>query len=166
VKKGLTIIILIFIAIQYNIGQEYKYSIGLRGGSTSGISFRQYRNDASGYGGIVSFYDNGFKITFLKEHYSNSHYSYSSHLYFTKGLGGHAGFVNTDHFTLFGDTYHYDEKVASPVMGIDGLLGMEYRLAVFPLIFGINWKPFFEFSTYRYFELNIWDVGFYAMYSF
>jgi hypothetical protein len=166
VKKGLIVIILIFIPMLCNLAQEYKYGIGLRGGSTSGIFFRQYRNETSGYSGIVSFYDNGFKITLLKERYSNSYSHFSSHFYFTKGLGGHAGFISTDHFKLFGDTYRYDEKVASPVMGIDGLLGMEYRLAVFPLIFGINWKPFFEFSTYRYFELNIWDFGFYAMYSF
>ena len=43
--------------------------------------------------------------------------------------------------------YFYDDKKFSPILGFDGLVGLEYRANEIPFIFGANYKPFMEFST-------------------
>ena len=55
----------------------------------------------TGLEGILSFNTNSFKVTFLKEAYNES-YRFLNHFYFVKGLGGHAGYMNTDHYTFWG----------------------------------------------------------------
>ncbi len=146
--------------------QDANYSLGLRSGSTSGVTIRQYTKENTGLEGILSFNTNSFKVTFLKEAYNESDIAFSNHFFFVKGLGGHAGYMNTDHYTFLGHTYYREGgSMTVPIVGMDALAGFEYRMIIFPLIFGIDWKPYFEFSTFQIFNMDPWDIGFYIKLS-
>jgi hypothetical protein len=169
-KKFILLLTLVGIVLLYPFqqlfAQDASYSVGLRGGATSGITLRQYTKDNNGLEGILSFTSNSFKVTFLKEKYTPSNINFSDHFYFVKGVGGHAGYTNTDHYTFLWHTYYNKGgNTYVPSIGMDAVAGLEYRMVIFPLIFGIDWKPYFEFSTFQIFHMNIWDIGFYAKFS-
>jgi len=169
-KKVILLLTFLCVALLYPFqqlsAQDASYSIGLRGGATSGITLRQYTKENSGLEGILSFSNNSFKVTFLKEKYTQSNINFSDHFYFVKGVGGHAGYTNTDHYTFLWHTYYNEGgNIYVPSIGMDAVAGLEYRMVIFPFIFGIDWKPYFEFSTFQIFHMNIWDIGFYAKYS-
>jgi hypothetical protein len=169
-KKVICLIILVAFSlcnlVQQLSAQDANYSFGLRGGSTSGLTVRQYLNENTGLEGILSFQQKSFKVTFLKEKFTESNIIFSNHFYFVKGLGGHAGYMNTDHYTFMWHTYYREEgPISVPIIGMDALAGFEYRMVIFPLIFGLDWKPYFEFSSFQIFNMNIWDIGFYAKLS-
>lgn len=147
-------------------GQENNYAVGLRGGYTHGVIFRQYLSDNSGYLGIASGFNHEVKFTLIKEVYSKKDLAFFNNVTVVKGFGGHVGINEADNFSIFGQTYKTKNKSVSPVLGIDGLIGAEYKIAGLPIILGLDYKPYFEFSTIKYFNIQIWDVGFYVMYTF
>lgn len=162
-------ILFIFICVAFSSvisSQEHKYNIGLRGGETSGIVLRNYFNENSAVEGMIKFYQEGFKFTLLKEVFSKSSLSSTNNFYLVKGAGFHAGVINTDNYKFFSKRYYLSEETVNPLFGLDGLIGMEYRIKSFPLVIGLDWKPYFEFSRIQYFRLEPWDVGFSIRYAF
>jgi hypothetical protein len=76
------------------------------------------------------------------------------------------GFTNSQSYEhLFRTVYNPDRKF-SPLLGLDGYLGMEYHFPGIPVQVGIDYKPFFEFSLYQYFQMSAWDLAFTLKYKF
>jgi len=63
-------------------------------------------------------------------------------------------------------TIHRPEKRFSPLIGLDGFLGIEYHFPGIPVLVGLDYKPFFEMSLYQYFQMSAWDVAFTLKYKF
>jgi hypothetical protein len=160
------LIIVCFLYCQVCFPQPYKNTVGLRGGVTSGITLRHHLDEGQSFEGIFSFPDNGIKFTGLKETSRPCFTDYFNNIHFIKGYGGHIGVINTDRYTMFGTSYHYNERLIGPVIGIDGYFGMEYQFISFPLSIGLDYKPFLEFSTIQFFDINPWDLAFTIKYSF
>jgi len=51
-------------------------------------------------------------------------------------------------------------------MGIDGIIGMEYRLLGFPLTFGLDIKPYLNFVGMRNLDFRFWDTALSIKYTF
>jgi hypothetical protein len=51
-------------------------------------------------------------------------------------------------------------------MGIDAMIGAEYRLPTLPLTVGIDLKPYFNFVGLRHTNLHFWDLAISAKYIF
>jgi hypothetical protein len=82
--------------------------------------------------------------------------------FFYYGVGGHVGFeqwYRRYHYDNQPDTYYY-RHVATPVVGVDGIAGIEYRLKKVPLAFGFDYKPYFNLFGEQFFDMNMGDFGF------
>lgn len=151
--------------------QEYKNSAGFRFTRTEGVTYKRFvKSDAAfeamlGWGG----YDGGMQA------YGNYHWykpipaHITQNLHYYYGVGGHIGYIRP---TRTVDYYEGDEIVSETrehtdyVIGVDGVLGVEYRIFQVPMTVGMELKPFFEYYALRYTRFYFWDFGFTVKYIF
>lgn len=163
--KYLALIILLFLTVSLK-GQEYFRAVGVRGGLTAGITYRQFLDPELAYEGIASFRRGGLQFTVLRQHFEPVLWRISDEFFLTYGYGGHMGFSYTNTYKYFFKEYYYSEKKFSPLVGIDGYLGFEYHFPSIPVQIGIDLKPFFEFNLMEFFNMSIWDAAFTLKYNF
>ncbi|MCF8379361.1 MAG: hypothetical protein K9H49_07275 [Bacteroidales bacterium] len=165
-KKLLLLLIVTLLFTSAN-SQNILKEAGIRGGQTAGFTYRYYLDDYLSYEGILSFRKSGMQFTLLRQfHEQENIIEFGHNFQFIHGYGGHAGFFFTDRYSNFGYQSYYSQKIFSPVVGIDGYAAVEYRLESYPIVFGIDYKPFFELSVYQFFKLSLWDVAFTLKYRF
>jgi hypothetical protein len=140
------------------LAQNYTRSIGVRGGQTSGFTYRQYLDESNAYEGIVSFKHSGLQLTFLKEFIKPYLTEHSDNIYLIWGFGAHAGTNRTSSWEIFTKKF-YDLGSLTPSIGVDGFAGLEYRIREIPLIVGADFKPFFDLAGARFFSMSIWDFA-------
>ncbi len=105
---------------------NYHQSVGIRGGTTVGMSYKQFIDVPIAIEGIVGFnFENGrlFTLTGL--------YQYHIFLNYQLNVFGGAGLstaFNKDKFRLLGEV----------------MVGLEYTVPRFPLNFSIDYKPSFS----------------------
>ncbi|HEX9649165.1 MAG TPA: hypothetical protein VGA21_01280 [Cyclobacteriaceae bacterium] len=118
--------------------QDYSSAVGIRVGSTAGISVKHFINKTMSFegqlesiwrginiGGLVEFYTPAFSIPNFK---------------FYGGFGGHFG-----SWRGYGNhPWFYEDRDYHSVVGVDGILGFEYTFDDIPLNIGIDWKPGFN----------------------
>jgi hypothetical protein len=128
-------------------GEEYETAIGVRfGGVTQGISVKHFLNTNSALEGILSFGHHSFLVTGLYE--KQLPVNGAPGLYWFYGIGVHIGFYNGGdyfYYTKHGQRYYYDDRSSSAVLGIDLILGMEYKFQNAPITIGLDIKPAFDF---------------------
>lgn len=167
-KKSLFFTAILICSILPSFSQNFLREAGLRGGQTAGITFRQYLDEHLSYEGILSFRKSGMQFTLLRQvHEMNPVFNLDPNLRLIYGFGGHVGYFFSEKYQPFGYTeFYYPYRKFSPVAGVDAYAGIEYRFDSFPVVIGLDYKPFFEFSLYQYFNLSIWDIAFTARYRF
>lgn len=164
-RKSVFLFILFFCTSAYS--QNFTREAGIRGGLSSGFTFRQFLDDNLSYEGLLSFRQNGIQITLLRQVHEQTLTEYSENLFLAYGFGGHVGFNYSNYFKLFFlNEIIYSRPMLSPLIGVDGYAALEYRLDSFPITFGIDCKPFFELSTRQFFRLRLWDLGLSVKYRF
>jgi hypothetical protein len=163
--KQTILILLLFLCLEAS-GQDFMRSAGIRGGVSSGISYRGYLNPELAYEGLMSFRGNGLQFTILRQHFEPALWHISNGFFATYGYGGHLGFTNSQtHRHLFKTVHRSDDRF-SPLVGLDGYLGIEYHFPGIPVQAGLDYKPFFEFSLRQYFQMSAWDLAFTLKYKF
>jgi hypothetical protein len=64
---------------------------------------------------------------------------------------------------LWSDPFRYYAQAnyfsIAPVIGLDAIIGMEFRLDRIPLTFSLDAKPFFELFGQNMFRLSVFDIG-------
>lgn len=167
-KKSLLIIIILIFFTLPSFSQNFTREAGFRGGQTAGFTYRQYLDEYLSYEGILSFRKSGMQFTLLRQvHEMNLVFDLGPNFRYIYGFGGHAGYFFTEKFKPFGFTeIYYPKRKFSPVLGVNAYAAMEYRLDSFPLVLGLDYKPFFEFSLNQYFRLSLWDIAFTVRYQF
>jgi hypothetical protein len=146
--------------------QNYTREAGVRFGDYFTATWRIFLHDAQAYEALFSTGQRGAKITVLKQHISPTLGQISDNIYFTYGYGAHAGFRYSDSYNMLDRTYEIDEYRFMPLIGIDGLIAMEYRVPKFPLVLCIDIKPYFEYSTIQIFNIYLNSTGFSIKYRF
>ena len=146
--------------------QEYSRSIGLRGGISSGITYRRFLDQEIGIETIMSFRRGGIQVSLLREKYVPAFLEFSDNLILGFGFGGHVGFMYTDHQKFMFEDYYYQEKIFLPLIGVDGYIGIEYIFREFPMAISVDRKPFFELNVKGLVQLNPFDIGFAIKYWF
>ena len=63
-------------------------------------------------------------------------------------------------------TYELEDFRFTPLLGLDGLIGLEYRFPEFPLLISVDAKPYFEYSTIQIFSIYLQSIGFSIKYRF
>ena len=163
--KHYIITALLLFSIQVS-GQDFMRSAGIRGGLTSGISYRGYLNPELAYEGLLSFRGSGLQFTILRQHFEPALWHIDDWFFVTYGYGGHLGFTNSHTHKHLYKTIHYPDKKFSPLLGLDAYLGIEYHFPSIPVQIGLDYKPFFEMSLYQYFSMSAWDVAITMKYKF
>lgn len=117
-----------------SLGSAYSTALGLQF-FPLGITLKHFIAPNTSLEGIGYFWDDGFRFTGLYEF--NFNITGASGLKVYVGPGGHIG-VRNDH--------PYDAPNNSYAdVGIDGVLGLDYKFSGLPIDMSIDWQPSFSF---------------------
>lgn len=133
--------------------QSYKSSIGLRLGASNGITFKHFLNSSDAIEVIAGTRWRGLHAIALYERHQTIGGTDQLKLFY--GAGGHLGIWNTyKNHPFFDNSIKNREYV---VIGVDGILGLEYVFEGAPIALSIDWKP--EFNIIGYNGLWVGDGG-------
>lgn len=135
---------------------NYKNAIGLRAGETSGLTYKHLFGKASAFEAIFSVWPYTFGATALYERYTNLG-APGLNLYY--GAGGHINVGPTRYRTYYlyrGEDYVYVRNSSDLALGIDGIVGVEYKFKPIPLAVSADLKPYIEnrLFGYTYFTID------------
>ncbi|MFO8235469.1 MAG: hypothetical protein R6U04_08710 [Bacteroidales bacterium] len=136
-KLGFTILLSVFL-FSFSYAQDYNTGIGLRGGFANGVTIKHFISSNAALEGIISTRWEGFQVTGLYEIHNRAFNTEELNWYY--GFGGHVGFWDGDNT----DQYWGDPGESYTVIGIDGILGLEYNFSEIPINLSVDWKPAFN----------------------
>ncbi len=139
-KKLFLILVLLSTGISYSFSQDYSTAAGIRGGFFNGFTVKHFLNESAAAEGILSFRYRGIRITGLYEIHQEAFQE--ERLKFYYGGGAHVAFYNGYNSRWTGS------RSNTAVIGIDGIVGLEYTLSEFPINLGLDWKPYFNLVGY------------------
>ncbi len=122
--------------------QSYGTAVGARlGGLTSGLTIKHFTSSSTALEGIVSFGSRSFIITGLYE--VHNPISGARGLQWLYGGGAHIGFFNDggSYYTFRGEHVYNNRSV----VGLDLILGLDYKFKGAPINIGIDVKPIIDF---------------------
>jgi len=124
---------------------DYKLAVGLRAGETSGLTIKQIIGNSKALEGIVGVWYQGMSFTLLFEKYEPAFEVSGLNWYY--GAGAHAAIdMNYTFRNYWGDRYyHYHSGGVG--LGVDGIIGLEYKIPPIPIAISIDVKPFLEVNT-------------------
>lgn len=125
---------------------SYKNAIGLRAGETSGLTYKHKFGNNTAFEAILGTFPYAFSLTGLFEKYVPTGVN-GLQMYF--GGGGHVAsqLVNSYgyyRYTENGRYYYYRSYSYGPAFGVDGIVGIEYKIPRAPVAFSFDLKPNFE----------------------
>jgi len=120
-------------------GDSYKTAIGIKFYPT-GLTIKTFMKPNLAFEAIGYFWEKGTRITGLFEY----HYSLvpSGRLKWYIGPGAHVGFYKNNFFE------------GGTSVGIDGVLGLDYKFPGIPINVSLDWQPSYEFGNYAGFSGN------------
>lgn len=116
-----------------NNSSSYKTAVGVKIFGGAGISAKHFLNE-NAIEGIGYFYYRGFRLTGLYEIHKDIAGANGLKWYF--GPGAHLGIYNS----AYGD---------GMAIGIDGVLGLDYKFTGAPINLSLDWQPSIEFGEGR-----------------
>jgi hypothetical protein len=120
----------------------YTTALGLRFGWEGGITLKHFISSDRAIEGILSsgWGRGGVVLTGLYEIHKNAFDV--ERLNWLYGVGGHIGFYNN----RWWDRKH----TGGPILGIDGIIGMEYHIKEIPFVASIDIKPSIDILGFGY----------------
>jgi hypothetical protein len=146
-KIGFTIL-LALCCFFFSNAQDYNTGIGLRGGFTNGLTIKHFVSSKAAFEGIIASRWKGLELTLLYEVHGRAFNTERMKWYI--GFGGHVGFWDGDNTNSYWGTAGQNYTV----VGVDGILGLEYSFVEVPINIGIDWKPAFNFIGYSGFWID------------
>lgn len=128
--------------------QRTENLIGLRGGFAPGITFQHYLSGDRAVEVILSNFRGGAFITGLYQIHTPAFDV--DNLYWFYGAGAHLGFYRYRDGGRWSDPY-FDDGL---LLGIDGIIGLEYFFADIPFQLSVDWKPAFNIVGYTGFLVS------------
>ncbi|HOI00266.1 MAG TPA: hypothetical protein PLE85_06945 [Bacteroidales bacterium] len=144
------------------VSQDFSQALGLRGGSSSGISYKSYMGNLGTLHGLLSFRNDGIQAHVLIEKYKPVFEEYTNDLFLFTGFGGHVGFsrwYQREAWDDHKDPYDYPNRFG-PVVGADVALGLAYRLESIPLMISLDCKPYVDVLGRPFIDIHLWDMAF------
>ncbi|RLD62669.1 MAG: hypothetical protein DRJ01_05675 [Bacteroidetes bacterium] len=127
--------------------QDYKTAIGVRGGLANGLTVKHFISNNVAVEGIVSSRWQGFSVTGLYEIHKQAFKTDRLNWYY--GAGGHVGFWDGSNVDWSSNNDSYT------VIGVDGILGIEYNIKDIPINISLDWKPTLNIVGYS----GFWGDG-------
>jgi hypothetical protein len=169
--KHLTIIkhlsIILLLALSANAySQYYPIEVGIRGGYSSGITFRVNLDAELSYEAQLLYRHEGAIFNMFRLKHMEVGMDKHGNWEFIYGMGAHAGFYYTDSYRIFFEEIYYGQNLFTPVVGVDGYFGVDYMLEYLPMSIGLSYQPHMEISMRQIFAMNLWDFGIHVRYRF
>lgn len=147
-RKLFIAIILITITPSVNaqkmaLGYDYKTAIGVKF-FPGAISIKTFTKQDLALEGLLYFWDYGTRFTGL--YVIHGDINGVDGLKYYIGPGAHIGFWNN----TWKD--HYPSRSDGLMLGVDGVLGLDYKINGAPINVSLDWQPSFNFVGYNYFE--------------
>ena len=133
-RKSIVILTCLVVFTLATAAQEYKTGFGFRGGLSNGLTIKHFIGSDIAVEGLMTARYKGWNITGLYEIHTEPFNV--NNLYFYYGLGGHIGSWQT----MKGKPWWDDTEMHS-VIGIDGIIGLEYNFLNVPFSVSLDWKP-------------------------
>lgn len=149
--------------------QEQRHVIGARTGLSTGITYEYKVDPFRGYKAMMGFREGGVQFTGMIQSYRPLYLKFTNKLYYYAGLGAHLGFTRFQpRHGLWANPFRFNYAYGhfAPVIGLDAILGIEYRLERAPIIFALDAKPFFELFGQNIFRLSPFDIGLSIKFTF
>ena len=118
-------------------GSSYETAIGIKFWPGA-ISIKHFIQDDRALEGLVNFWDNGFRLTGLYEIHGDI--AGAEGLRWYVGPGAHIGWYNGTYY----HGYYYNSGSLS--IGVDGVLGLEYKFAGAPIAISADIQPYLELN--------------------
>ncbi|MGB5988920.1 MAG: hypothetical protein WBG43_04180 [Marinifilaceae bacterium] len=146
-RKILMTLVIFLSMLSFGKAQDYNTGIGFRGGLPGGLTIKHFVTRSHAVEGIISSRWCGLNITGLYEIHNDFEDVIGLSWYY--GFGAHIGFWN-------GDKVDWGKPNRSyTVIGLDGVIGLEYVLAEAPISIGLDWKPAMNIIDYS----GFWGDG-------
>ena len=144
---GLLLALSSFFMISNLQAQDYNTAVGLRFGSTTGLTIKHNYKPNSAVEGIIGFFGNGFSLTGLIERHPQAFDVRGLHWYY--GAGAHIAFYRDPNDFNSGFNRDIKDRDNDDIgIGIDGIVGLEYKFPDgVPLAVSMGLKPFIEVDT-------------------
>lgn len=129
-------------------GGSYSNAIGLRAGETSGITVKHFTGSSTAIEGIIGVWPYAIGLTGLFEKYVP--FGNVNGLSWYYGAGAHVNFHTGRIYYVYreGSRYYaYRYNYPGIGVGIDGILGAEYKIPRAPIAISLDVKPFMEFNN-------------------
>lgn len=146
--------------------QNYTRDAGIRVGDNFTASYRTFDEDHLALEGMLFLGRKGVTLTVMREHFEPAFGHISENLFFQYGYGMHVGLRYTDNYRVLGRQYNLGDHKLTPLLGLDAIIGVEYRFPDLPFLIGADIKPYFEYSTIQIFSLYLQSIGISLKYRF
>lgn len=167
-KHTLALFVLLFASQM--LAAQYKHSSGVRLGYTSALTYKNFINQEEAVEFFLSGRNDGVQLTVLYEYNKPLNISFSDNFYFYYGAGAHVGYeMHSDRRLIISDPAEVDYEVSREAfftMGVNTILGVEYRWLAVPLTIGLDIKPYLDFRGMRDSKLRFWDTAISVKYVF
>lgn len=148
-----------FAASSQSLSDSYRAAVGLRAGETSGLTLKINTKKGPALEFIAGLWNNWISFTGLYE--KNAPAFKVDGLRWYYGGGGHLAFATRSNY-YEGRSYASGEDYG---FGIDGIVGLEYKIPQIPIALSLDMKPLME--IYRNGNLNFgFDPGFGVKFTF
>ena len=164
--RFLFIILLFSLSASAFSQQYYHREIGTRGGYTGGLTFRVNIEEDLSYEAQLCHRNSGLILNMVRQNHLEMGMDRHGNWEFLYGMGVHAGFYFTDSYRIIWKEIYYGNNLFTPVVGVDGYIGIDYQLERVPPSFGVSYQPHMEISLRQIFGINFWDFGIHVRYRF
>lgn len=152
------------------MAQQYEQSAGVRLGHTSGLTFKKFVAGEEAVEFLLSGRKNGLQLMGMYVFHQPMEFSFNENFYAYYGVGGHLGYEqygNLSKTLVSVDPPDFVfEKKSYFVMGVDAVLGIEYRWLSVPITLAFDVKPYFSFIGMRHTNATFWDSALSFKYIF
>lgn len=146
-RRLLVTIIITLSVLSYSKAQDYNTGVGIRGAYFGGLTVKHFLESDKAIEGILSTRWKGFSLTGLYEIH-NEAFDVSGLNWFY-GFGGHIGVWDGKY------VYWGREDRNYTVIGIDGIIGLEYSISDIPFSVSVDWNPTINLIGYT----GFWGDG-------
>jgi len=131
--------------------QDYKTAVGLKfGGYENGPSIKYFMENSIALEGIVGIRQHGMVITGLYEFHQEAFGIHELRFYY--GAGAHIGSIGAGVYQRFNGANEPYIR-AQLLLGVDGVLGLEYLIPKSPIALSLDLNPRAELATGPFFDI-------------
>ena len=151
--------------------QYYEHSAGIRLGGSYGLTYKKFFNEKDAFEILFGGRDDGLHLTTTYQFNKPLNLSRNETFFLYYGAGGHLGYEKYKTKVLYSPSSNtsqefYYENRSYFSMGVDAIVGLEYRFLSAPLTIGLDIKPYLSYIGYRYIRTDFWDTSLSVKYVF